>query len=88
MQLENAIDDMRKNKMSAERASTKYGVPVRTLRYRNKNQLKGYPNRCLTPDQEMSLVTYIKYCAERAFPLTRKMIKVKAPSREMVYTLV
>lgn len=77
--LENALEDMRKNKLSAEKASIKHGVPVRTLRYRCKEKLKGFPNRCLTHNQETSLVQYVKYCAERAFPLTRKMIKVLPP---------
>lgn len=80
--LENALEDMRKNKLSAEKASIKHGVPVRTLRYRCKEKLKGFPNRCLTHNQETSLVQYVKYCAERAFPLTRKMIKAFA--REMI----
>ncbi|XP_062588917.1 uncharacterized protein LOC134250567 [Saccostrea cucullata] len=74
-QLMSALEDMRKNKISAEKASKKYNIPVRTLRYRQKHVMKGYPNRCLTTKQEESLVNYIKYCAERAFPLTRKMIK-------------
>ena len=77
--MENALEDMRKNKLSAEKVSVKHGVPVRTLRYRCKQKLKGFPNRCLTHNQETSLVQYVKYCAERAFPLTRKMIKVPPP---------
>lgn len=73
--LDNALEDMSKNTLSAEKASIKYGVPVCSLPYRKKQKLKGFPNRCLTHNQEMSLVQYVKYCAERAFPLTRKMIK-------------
>lgn len=75
-ELMNAIKEA-KNQKSVTNAAKKYNIPVRTLRYRLGHQLKGFPVRCLSRLQEDVLVNYIKYCAERAFPLTRKMMKVK-----------
>lgn len=72
----NAIKEA-KNPNSVTNAAKKYYIPVRTLRYRLGHQLKGFPVRCLSRLQENVIVNYIKYCAERAFPLTRKMMKVK-----------
>lgn len=75
-ELINAIKEA-KNQKSVTNAAKKYNIPVRTLRYRLRHQLKGFPVRCLSRLLEDVLVNYIKYCAERAFPLTRKMMKVK-----------
>lgn len=74
-----------KNHKSVTNAAKKYNIPVRTLRYRLARQSKGFPVKCFSRLQEDVLVNYIKYCAERAFPLTRKTMK-KCSAIQYSYT--
>lgn len=52
------------------------GVNIEKQIKKVSHQLKGFPVSCLSRLQVVC-VNYIKYCAEGAFPLTRKMMEVE-----------
>lgn len=74
--LQKALRDIKLHRLTKRKASNVYKIPERTLSYKLKCTPKGFPVRCLSEEQETQLVSYIKYCAERAFPMSRKIIKV------------
>lgn len=51
-----------------------------TISRHKRGNLKGYPVRVLSHDEEEHLVNYVVYCQARAMPLTRKVIKSFARS--------
>ncbi|XP_076092433.1 uncharacterized protein LOC143063887 isoform X2 [Mytilus galloprovincialis] len=76
--LDKAIGAVNSNKLSISKAATEYGVPRTTIsdhvNGKYDNHLNG-PPKMLTDEEETSLINYVKYMAERGFPLTRRMLK-------------
>ncbi|VDI33661.1 Hypothetical predicted protein [Mytilus galloprovincialis] len=76
--LDKAIGAVNSNKLSISKAATEYGVPRTTIsdhvNGKYDNHLNG-PSKMLTDEEETSLINYVKYMAERGFPLTRRMLK-------------
>ncbi|CAC5402596.1 unnamed protein product [Mytilus coruscus] len=64
--------------MNKSKAAKEYGVPRTTIcdhvKGKYDNHLTG-PSKMLTDEEETSLINYVKYMAERGFPLTRRMLK-------------
>lgn len=65
--------------MTIAQASTTYGVPRTTLSDRVKGKIgieaKMGANTVLKPEDEISLVHYIEYMAQRGFPLSVSQVK-------------
>ncbi|VDI63457.1 Hypothetical predicted protein [Mytilus galloprovincialis] len=76
--LDKAIGAVNSNKLSISKAATEYVVPRTTIsdhvNGKYDNHLNG-PSKMLTDEEETSLINYVKYMAERGFPLTRRMLK-------------
>ena len=70
------------SKMKCGSAAKKFNVPRKSLENRIKGRVqhgtKSGPATSLSPQEETSLVEYIKYMCSRGFPITKKICKVYA----------
>lgn len=91
---------------SIRKAAKETGIPYTTLRDHINGTYAGYvtqfgPERIVKPEEEKSLVSYVKYMASRGLPLTRSDIKrfagdiikqrnpcLKVPSDKWVYAFL
>ena len=77
--LQQALGDVKSNKLNPYQASREYNVPRSTIYDHFRGTYvtsKPGPGRIITEEEETSLVTYIKYVGDRGFPISRKMLKV------------
>ena len=81
--MDQALEEVRSNKMTASEASRVFKVPRKTLTDRIQNKVKdnckaGGPPTILSEEHELSLCSYIEYMATRGFPLTISQILMYA----------
>ncbi|CAG2211447.1 unnamed protein product [Mytilus edulis] len=65
-----------KNGNSSYKAAKEFNIHTSVIRRNLRNGNTNFPTRVLNNEEQQSLVTYIEYCYQRNFPLTRKMIKM------------
>ncbi|XP_031669824.1 uncharacterized protein LOC116359919 [Oncorhynchus kisutch] len=77
--LETAVEKV-KSGMSLREASRESGIPHTTLQdhKNNKYAFAPHPNLALTTEEEHSLICYVLWMADHAFPISRTVVKALA----------
>uniref|UniRef100_A0A4W5MFY0 HTH CENPB-type domain-containing protein n=1 Tax=Hucho hucho TaxID=62062 RepID=A0A4W5MFY0_9TELE len=77
--LETAVEKVKAG-MSLREASRESGIPHTTLQDHKKNKyaFAPHPNLAITTEEEHSLISYVLWMADHAFPISRTVVKALA----------